>query len=317
MSSHAKNLTKPFTVPAFKQRKVANGQPPIAMLTAYDALTAKTLANSGIETLLVGDSLAMTQLGHSDTLSLTMAEMCHHVKAVARGVGQAEQSPLVIADMPFMSVGVSVETGVTHAGQMLKEGGAHAVKMEGASPIVCETIRRCVDVGIPVMGHLGLTPQSVNQLGGFKLQSKSATEAEQLLHHALILQQCGVFGLVLEMVPVEVATVVTEALDIPTIGIGAGAGCDGQVLVIDDLLGRDNSFTPKFLRRYANLEDITTTAAQQYKQDVETCAFPNNQTEAYRLPEHTRMAVHKALETISSGPESLSVTTTEAVACNN
>lgn len=268
------------------------------MLTAYDALTAKTLANVGIEIILVGDSLAMTQLGHENTLSLTVEEMGHHVAAVARGIKAASHQPLIIADMPFMSVGNSVDQGVSNAGRMLKEYNAHAVKVEGASTIMCETIRRCVGLGIPVMGHLGLTPQSVNQLGGFKLQSNTAEAAKRLLQDALTLQQCGVFALVLEMVPVEVANMVTDALAIPTIGIGAGAGCDGQVLVIDDLLGRNNGFSPKFLRRYANIEAMTAEAVQTYKSEVAEGTFPNNNAEAYHLKADQREDIIVAIKAV-------------------
>lgn len=249
----------------------------ISMLTAYDYPIARLLDEAGIDVILVGDSLAMVGLGYETTLPVTMDEMLHHVRAVARGVKRA----LVVADMPFGSFQISVEEGVRNAGRFLKEAGAHAVKLEGGREVT-ELTRRLTGIGIPVMGHLGLTPQMVHQFGGFKVQARSAAAAERLLEEALLLEEAGIFSLVLEGIPWQVAEVITAELHIPTIGIGAGLSCDGQVLVTNDLLGLFDDFTPKFVKRYASLKETITTAFVQFHRDVKAAQFPGPE-HAFRL----------------------------------
>ncbi|MFQ5848191.1 MAG: 3-methyl-2-oxobutanoate hydroxymethyltransferase [Candidatus Methylomirabilales bacterium] len=251
----------------------------ISMLTAYDYPVARLLDEAGIEVVLVGDSLAMVGLGYETTLPVTMEEMLHHVRAVSRGVKRA----LVVADMPFGSYQASLEEGVRNAGRFLKEAGAQAVKLEGGEE-VADLTRRLTSVGIPVMGHLGLTPQMVHQFGGFKVQARTAAAAEHLLEQALLLEAVGSFALVLESVPWQVAEAVTAALRIPTIGIGAGSSCDGQVLVTNDLLGLFDDFTPKFVKRYAALKETITTAFAQYHREVKAGQFPGPE-HAFRLDE--------------------------------
>jgi 3-methyl-2-oxobutanoate hydroxymethyltransferase len=240
-----------------------------AMLTAYDYLSAQILDEAGIPILLVGDSLGMVMLGYPTTLPVTMDEMIHHAKAVSRGSRQA----LLVGDMPFMSYHASVEQAITSAGRFLQEGGMHAVKLEGGGRIV-EITLRLTAMGIPVMGHLGLTPQFVHQMGGFKVQGKSESQAARIVADAKELEQAGAFSLVLEGVPNAVATRVTRAVHIPTIGIGAGPGTDGQVLVLHDMLGMTSGKPPKFVKRYANLAQEIGKAAQQYAQEVGSGAFP-------------------------------------------
>lgn len=241
----------------------------ITMLTAYDYPIARLLDEVGIEVVLVGDSLAMVGLGYETTLPVTMEEMLHHVRAVSRGVRRA----LVVADMPFGSYQASLEEGMRNAGRFLKEAGAQGVKLEGGAE-VADLTRRLVGAGIPVMGHLGLTPQSVHQFGGFKVQARTAPAAERVLEEALILEGAGIFALVLESIPWQVAKVITSELRIPTIGIGAGSCCDGQVLVTNDLLGLFDDFTPKFVKRYVNLKATIATAFAQYSQEVKGGQFP-------------------------------------------
>jgi 3-methyl-2-oxobutanoate hydroxymethyltransferase len=240
-----------------------------AMLTAYDFLSAQILDDAGIPILLVGDSLGMVMLGYPTTLPVTLDEMIHHSKAVARGSRQA----LLVGDMPFMSYHTSVEQAIASAGRFLQEGGMHAVKLEGGGRII-EITRRLTDLGIPVMGHLGLTPQFVHQMGGFKVQGKSESQGARILADAKDLQQAGAFSLVLEGVPSDLATRITKAVRIPTIGIGAGAGTDGQVLVFHDMLGLTTGKAPKFVKRYANLAEQIAKAAQQFAQEVGSGAFP-------------------------------------------
>lgn len=276
---------RPITLPLFAQAKLK--QEKITCLTAYDYTTALLLDEAGVEMLLVGDSLAMTMLGHPDTLSITVDEMLHHVKAVRKGTRRA----FVIADMPFMSYQVDFASAVRHAGRFIQEGRAQAVKLEGASRLVLEVIAHLTQIGIPVMGHLGLTPQSVNTLGGFRLQAKTVETAQKLMDDAKALEAAGVFSLVLEMVPVEVAQWVSEALHIPTIGIGAGAGCDGQVLVIDDVLGRYPHLSPRFVRQYMKGQQVIGEAVRQYVADVKAGTFPDNTTEAYAFPEKDMVAL--------------------------
>ncbi|MFM7390671.1 MAG: 3-methyl-2-oxobutanoate hydroxymethyltransferase [Vampirovibrionales bacterium] len=260
-----------------KQRK--HQQRPFTMLTAYDYTTARILDTAGIEALLVGDSLAMTVLGHSNTLSVTVDEMLHHVKAVTRACKQA----WVVADAPFMSYHLSQEASIANLSRFITEGGADAIKLEGASPNELALIERLSSIGLPVVGHLGLTPQHVLRFGGFKLQAKTAHEALTLLEQAMDLQNAGCVALVVEMVPSEVAGLLQQRLDIPVIGIGAGPDCDAQVLVIDDLLGRFTAFTPKFVRRYATHAEAIQQAVQAFQADVATQAFPNLEAESYRM----------------------------------
>ena len=245
-----------------------------AVLTAYDYLSAKILDEAGIPVLLVGDSLGMVMLGYPTTLPVTLDEMLHHAKAVARGARQA----LLVGDMPFMSYHASVEQAITSAGRFIQEGGMHAVKLEGGGRIV-EITRQLTSMGIPVMGHLGLTPQFVHQMGGFKVQGKSDKQAARILSDAKELEQAGAFSIVLEGVPSDLASRVTKGLRIPTIGIGAGSGTDGQVLVFHDMLGLTTGKAPKFVKRYANLADDITRAAKQYAQEVGDGTFPD--------PEHS------------------------------
>ncbi len=250
------------------QRKKERGQP-ITMLTAYDYPTALAVDQAGIDSILVGDSLGMVVLGYPNTLPVTMEDMLHHCKAVARGA----QTALLVGDMPFMSYQTDVDSAVRNAGRFLQEAGMDAVKLEGGRERA-GAAAAIVSAGIPVMGHLGLTPQSVNQLGGFRPQGRSAAAARRLLEDALILQEAGCFSLVLESVPARLAGLVSRRLQIPTIGIGAGAGCDGQVLVSHDLLGLFERFTPKFVKRYANLHAELGRAFRAYKEEVESSLFP-------------------------------------------
>jgi 3-methyl-2-oxobutanoate hydroxymethyltransferase len=238
-----------------------------AMLTAYDAPTAQILDRAGVPVLLVGDSVANNVLGYEDTLPVTMDEMLHHTRAVARGAERA----MVVGDMPFLSYQVSVEEGIRNAGRFLKEGGAHAVKIEGPQ---VELIHRLVDLGIPVMAHVGLTPQSVHGMGGYKVQGRGAEAARKLSDQAQAVEKAGAFSIVVEGVPAEVGEEITQAVQIPTIGIGAGAATDAQVLVIHDLLGI-NETVPKLARKYADLRAEMTAAVHAFVHDVETGSFPD------------------------------------------
>lgn len=242
----------------------------ITMLTAYDATFARLLDQSRIDILLVGDSLGMVIQGHETTLPVTLDEIIYHTRAVARGAGRAH----IVGDMPFMSYQAGLSEAIANAGRLIKEGGCHSVKLEGGAQHI-ELISRLVRSGVPVMGHIGLTPQSFHQLGGFKVQGRAAGEDEKLLADALALQEAGAYALVLEGIPAEIAARITAALDIPTIGIGAGKSCDGQVLVIYDLLGMDDSFKPRFVRRYEQLGTRIRTAVDAYIADVRTGAFPS------------------------------------------
>lgn len=241
----------------------------VTMLTAYDYPTALAVDNAGIDAILVGDSLGMVVLGYQNTLPVTMDEMIHHCKAVARGA----QYALLVGDMPFMSYQASVAEAVRNAGRFLQQGGMDAVKLEGGRERA-DAVRAITGAGIPVQGHIGLTPQSVHQLGGFRAQGKTAAAAKHLLEDALVLQEAGIFSLVLEAVPAQLARLVSERLDVPTIGIGAGAGCDGQVLVTHDLLGLFDRFTPKFVKKYADVHGEMSRALSSYRLDVESGAFP-------------------------------------------
>ena len=258
---------KKVTTRTFRQKK-KNGIP-ITMLTAYDYPTALAMDQAGIDSILVGDSLGMVVLGYENTLPVTMDDMLHHCKAVSRGA----KSALLIGDMPFMSYQVSPQDALRNAGRFLQEAGMDAIKLEGGSERI-GTIRLIVDAGIPVMGHLGLTPQSVHQLGGFRAQAKLAPAAKHLLDEAHRLQEAGCFSLVLESIPAELAEYISKQLDIPTIGIGAGTGCDGQVLVSHDMLGLFERFTPRFVKKYAHLHGELNQAFGKYISDVEARAFP-------------------------------------------
>jgi 3-methyl-2-oxobutanoate hydroxymethyltransferase len=249
-------------------RKKQRGQV-ITMLTAYDYPTALAVDQAGIDSILVGDSLGMVVLGYDNTLPVTMDDMLHHCRAVARGARYA----LLVGDMPFMSYQISVEQAVGNAGRFLQEAGMDAVKLEGGRERA-GAVQAIVAAGIPVMGHLGLTPQSVHQLGGFRAQGRTAAAARRLLDDARILQEAGCFALVLETVPARLATWISRQLDIPTIGIGAGAGCDGQVLVTHDLLGLFDRFTPKFVKKYANLHGEMARAFSAYLAEANARTFP-------------------------------------------
>lgn len=260
------------TVVTFQKAKQEGKK--ISMLTAYDYSTAKLEDEAGIQGILVGDSLGNVVLGYEDTIAVTMEDMIHHGAAVARGAKNA----LVVVDMPFMSYQVSVEEAVRNAGRLMKEGHAGAVKLEGGES-VCPQIRAIVNAGIPVMAHLGLTPQSIHAFGGFKVQGKTEAAAKKLLEDAHKVQKAGAFALTLEAVPSKLAAMVTEQLDIPTIGIGAGNGCDGQILVYQDMLGMFSDFTPKFVKRYANVGEVMKDAFRGYINEVESGAFPSKENE--------------------------------------
>ncbi len=243
----------------------------IVCLTAYDYSTAKILDKAGVDVILVGDSLAMVALGHKTTHAVTVDEMLHHTKAVTRGVERA----MVIADLPFMSYQVDVIQAVTNAGRFVKEAQAQAVKLEGATRLTLEVVEKLGSLGVPVMGHLGFTPQSIHGLGGIKVQGKSAKEALKLIREAEALERAGAFAVVLEMVPTVVSKIISRKLQIPTIGIGAGNECDGQILVTDDLFGKFTDFQPRFVRRYANLAESCKQAVEHYAKDVQSQTFPS------------------------------------------
>ena len=242
---------------------------PITMLTAYDYPTALAVEQAEIDSILVGDSLGMVVLGYENTLPVTMADMLHHCRAVARGARYA----LLIGDMPFMSYQASVAEAVRNAGRFLQEAGMDAVKLEGGRERL-DAIEAIVAAGIPVMGHLGLTPQSVHQLGGFRAQGKSVEAAKRMLEDALALQDAGCFGIVLESVPARLAELISRRLEIPTIGIGAGVGCDGQVLVTHDLIGLFDRFVPRFVKQYAHIHAEMSQALSAYREDVSARRFP-------------------------------------------
>jgi len=257
-----------ITVPAIRSMK---GAQRVGMITAYDYPSARVADAAGADVILVGDSLGMVVLGYPDTLQVTVDDMLHHTRAAARGAQRA----LVVGDMPYLSYHISIEESVRNAGRFVR-AGAHAVKIEGGKPQRLETVEAILDAEIPVMGHIGLTPQSVNALGGFKLQGKAADDARRLVDEALALEQAGCFSLVLEMVPAELAAIITERLSIPTIGIGAGPHCDGQVLVFHDLLGLYDGHTPRFVRQYARVGETMQSAIGQYLADVREGRFPTD-----------------------------------------
>lgn len=255
------------TVTTFQKAKKEGRK--LTMLTAYDYSTAKLIDEAGIDSILVGDSLGNVILGYEDTVPVTMEDMIHHGAAVSRGAKNA----LVVVDMPFMSYQISVHDALVNAGRLMKEAGAGAVKLEGGKE-VCPQIQAMVQAGIPVCAHVGLTPQHINAFGGFKVQGKSQEAAAKVLEDALAVQEAGAFAVVLEAVPAKLAALITEKLDIPTIGIGAGNDCDGQVLVYQDMLGMFSDFTPKFVKKFANVGEVMKEAFRAYKEEVAEGSFP-------------------------------------------
>lgn len=242
----------------------------ISMLTAYDYTMARIVDQAGIDVILVGDSASNVMAGHETTVPMTLEHMIYHASCVVRGVERS----LIIADLPFMSYQVTPKEALINAGRMMKEAGVHGVKLEGGKPII-DTVKKIVDAGIPVMGHLGLTPQSIYKFGTYKVRAKEDREAEELLDDAKRLEEAGCFSIVLEKIPAKLARKVTEQLSIPTIGIGAGAACDGQVLVLHDMLGLNKEFKPRFLRRYADLHKTITDSVGQFIKDIKQGDFPN------------------------------------------
>jgi 3-methyl-2-oxobutanoate hydroxymethyltransferase len=265
---------------------------PITVVTAYDYPMARIADEAGVDAILVGDSLAMVVLGHPNTLAVTMDEMLHHARAVSRGA----KSALLIGDMPFMSYQADAVEAVRNAGRFLQEAGMDAVKLEGGRPYV-ETVRAIVRAGIPVQGHIGLTPQSLNALGGWRVQGRTAAAARDLLDDALALEDAGCFSIVLESVPYRLGGYITERLHIPTIGIGAGAETAGQVLVLHDLLGLYDRFTPKFAKRYAELGEAASAAIRSYRAEVEAHAFPARE-HTYAIPEEEWQSFLAATKTL-------------------
>lgn len=263
-------MDKKITVNDFRESKRTGKK--ITMLTAYDYPTAKIIDKAGVDSILVGDSLGMVVLGYEDTTRVTMEDMLHHIKAVARGTERS----LLIGDMPFLSLHLGRYESVRNAGRLVSEGGCKAVKLEGGREIV-EDVRAILNAGIPVMGHLGYTPQSVNVFGGHRAQGKTFEIAEKILEDALLLQEAGVFSLVLECVPYRLAEYITGKLDIPVIGIGSGAGCDGQVLVTPDMLGLFRDFTPKHVKKYLDMGGAYEEAARKYMEEVRGGIFPTPQ----------------------------------------
>lgn len=268
MPTETPEVTRKKVTTLTLRKKKARGEP-ITMLTAYDYATALAVDKAGIDSILVGDSLGMVMLGYETTLPVTMEDMLHHCRAVSRGAHYA----LLIGDMPFMSFQTSAIEAVKNAGRFLQEAGMDAVKLEGGSERL-EAVRSIISAGIPVMGHLGLTPQSVHQFGGFRAQGKTAEAAQRLIEDALALEEAGCFALVLETIPARLARLVSERLQIPSVGIGAGPGCDGQVLVTHDLLGLFDRFTPGFVKKYADLNAEMAQAFAAYREDVEEGGFP-------------------------------------------
>lgn len=288
MPPTAKPERKKVTIPDIQAKKEAGC--PITMVTAYDYPTGLLVDRAGIDMLLVGDSLAMVVLGLESTTPVTMEEMLHHCRAVARGA----KRPLLVGDLPFLSYHCSIPQAIENAGRFLKEGNMDAVKLEGGkerAPVV----RAIVEAGIPVFGHIGLTPQTTSQLGGFRVQGKSVEAAAGLIEDALALEEAGCFALILEAIPDRVATLITKRLRIPTIGIGAGPNCDGQVLVLHDMLGMFDRFTPKFVKKYASFFDMGVEALQAYIRDVESGAFPGPE-HGYTMSDEVYDALLKRLE---------------------
>ncbi len=281
-------MMKKFTTTDFKKLK-QNGEK-ITMVTAYDYTYAKIVEEAGVETILVGDSLGMTMLGYEDTLQVTMDDMIHHAKAVRRGA----KRPFVVVDMPFMSYHGSVEKAVENAGRLIKETTCSAVKLEGGEQFV-DVISAITRAQVPVMGHIGLTPQSVNAFGGFKIQGKDVAVAKQLVKDALAIEQAGCFAIVVEGVPAPLATLISEKLSIPTIGIGAGVGCDGQVLVLQDMLGLYTDLSPKFVKRYAELRQPMIDALRTYVEEVKAEQFPTKEHE-FALSDEVLTEIKESIE---------------------
>lgn len=271
-------MEEKFTITSFQQAK--NEKRKITMLTAYDYSTAKIVDAAGVDAVLVGDSLGMVMLGYESTLPVTVDDIIYHTKAVKRGTKRA----LIVSDMPFLSYHVSKEEAIKNAGRIIKEGGAEAVKVEGGVHYA-ETIRAIVDAQIPVMGHIGLTPQSVNVFGGFKVQGKSVADAKQIVEDAKALEEAGVFSITLEGIPAELSKIISENIQIPTIGIGAGSDCDGQVLVVNDMLGMFTNFIPKFVKQFANLETEMNNAIRKYIAEVRDGSFPAKEHTYFIAPE--------------------------------
>ena len=258
------------TVKTFLEMKKKNDK--ITMLTAYDYSTAKLLDEAGVNSLLVGDSLGMVVLGYKDTLQVTVDDIIHHCKAVARGAENA----LIVGDMPFLSYHISVEETIRNAGRIIQEGNAHCVKLEGGKDVI-DKVEGLIKAQIPVIGHIGLTPQSVNMFGGFTVQGKKEEDARRIIEDALMLEKAGVFAIVLEGIPAKLAEIITNKLTIPTIGIGAGNKCDGQVLVVNDMLGIYSDFTPKFVKKYANLKVEINDSIANYIKEVKDGSFPGEE----------------------------------------
>ena len=285
LDSPRENSRRKVTVASIQDKKFRHER--ITCLTAYDYSSARLVDEAGVDIVLVGDSLAMVVLGHDDTMSVTMEEMLHHTRAARRAV----KSALLVADMPYGSYHLNESEGVKNAVRFVKESGAEAVKIEGCRS---ELAKRMLDAQVPVMGHLGLTPQSVHTMGGFKVQGKTLPAIEKLMKDAVALDRAGVFSLVLEGIPREVAAMITDEVKVPTIGIGAGPDCDGQVLVLHDILNLSFGDAPKFVRRYADVAGQITNAIYSFKNEVASGAFPSD-AESYHLPKETQTA----LETIS------------------
>ena len=276
------------TVSTLMQQKQSGDK--ITMLTAYDYTTAKIIDECGVNAILIGDSLGMVMLGYENTLPVTMEDMIHHTAAVSR----AAENAFVVADMPFLSYQISVQEAVANAGRLIKEGGAHAVKLEGGAE-VCEQIRAIVNASIPVVAHLGLTPQSVNVFGGFKVQGKSLDKAKKLISDALLIQEAGACAVVLEGIPAKLAEIITKKLMIPTIGIGAGSGCDGQVLVYQDMLGLTTGHTPKFVKRFAEVCELMRKCITDYISETKSGEFPA-QEHTYAIDEDVISQIIKECE---------------------
>lgn len=268
------------SINAFQRLKDNNEK--IAMLTAYDYSTAQVLDKAEIDGILVGDSLAMVALGYKDTYNISIDEMLIFVQAVSRGASNS----FIIGDMPFMSYNISVEQGLENAGKMIK-AGASAIKLEGCNAHILSLVKRCTESGIPVLGHLGFTPQLMNTIGGYKIQGKTSDKIEQILKSAQKLEEAGCFAMVLELMPAESAKYITENLKIPTIGIGAGKDCSGQIVVTDDILGKFTDFTPKFVKKYANIHDIVSNSVEAYKREVKEEVFPSEK-ESFKLDNKER-----------------------------
>ena len=269
MSTDPKNEKRSRKVTTRSLRSMKELREPISALTAYDFLTAQLLDQAGIDVILVGDSAGMVVQGLDTTVGVTLEQMLYHCQVVTRGVERA----LVVGDMPFMSYQVNADEALRNAGRMIKESGVEAVKLEGGEKL-CETVRRIVDVGIPVMGHLGLTPQSIHKFGTYQVRATEPEEAAQLRRDALALEAAGAFAIVIEKIPATLASEIAQAVGIPVIGIGAGVGCDGQILVTHDMLGLYNRFHPRFVRRYAELGRDTLAAFEHYRKDVKARDFP-------------------------------------------